>query len=309
MTKPTHVLVATDFSDASDEALRQAHGYARMTGARLTVLHVVPDVMPASLLLPGGSAHGVDAEVELETRAHDDLATRVKDITGRPRYEAEMAVRVGRPDASVVRFAEEHEVDVVVIGATGHSGLARLLLGNTAERIVRHAHCSVLVARVSPPSDHVLVATDLSEAALPAVARAKLEAEQRNARLHLLHVMDFSAFGWVAAASPLGGVALPLPPEQLAQMRSLATETLGALGGPDAAVHVQEGSPKRSIVSLSESLPAGLVVVGTHGRTGLARMALGSVAEAVARTAHCSVLVVRTPAPKRARSAAGNFDD
>jgi nucleotide-binding universal stress UspA family protein len=307
--KPRHVLAATDFSDASDEALRQAHGYARRAGARLTVLHVVPDILRASPLLPAGSARRVDTEVELETRALDDLAARVKEITGRPRYEVEIAVRSGRPDASVVRFAEENEVDVVVSGATGRTGLARLLLGGTAERIVRHAHCSVLVARVSPPSDHVLVATDLSDAALPAVARARLEAEQRNARLDLLHVMDLSGLGWAAAAAPFGGAALSIPPEQLAQMRSLAMEALRALGGPGATAHVEMGSPKRCIVSLSESLPAGIVLVGTHGHTGLARMALGSVAEAVARAAHCSVLVVRKPAPRPARSAAGNFDD
>ena len=293
MTKPKHVLAVTDFSDASDEALRQANGYARITDAKLTVLHVVPDWMRANPLIPDGSPRETDNEVQMEQRALDDLAARVKEHTGRFGADVEIAVRSGAADAAVVRYAEQNGVDLVVVGATGRTGLARLLLGSTAERVVRHAHCSVLVARTSPTSNQVLVATDLSEAALPAVERAKLEAELRGAGLHLLHVMDFSSLGWAVAAGPLGGFSVPIPAAQMADMRRLAEEALQGLGGPNATVHVIEGSPKRGIVATAESLPASLVVVGTHGRTGLARMALGSVAEAVARVAHSSVLVVR----------------
>jgi nucleotide-binding universal stress UspA family protein len=296
--KPRHVLAVTDFSNTSNEALRQAHGYARMAAARLTVLHVVPDILPSSPLIPDGSTQGIQTMVDLETRALEGLSVRVEEITGRSRDEVDVAVRAGKADVEAVRFAEENDVDIVFAGATGRTGLNRLLLGSTAERIVRHAHCSVLVARDSPAAGHVLAATDLSNPALAAVERARLEASWRNATLDLLHVMDFSALGWTAAAVPFGGTAYDVPPEQLAEMRALAAETLRGLGGPGAAVHVEVGSPKQNIVWLSESLPAGLVVVGTHGRTGLARLALGSVAEAVVRAAPCSVLVVRTPAPQ-----------
>ena len=115
----------------------------------------------------------------------------------------ELAVRTGRADVATVRFAEENDVDIVVAGATGRTGLKRLLLGSTAERLVRHAHCSVLIARDSPPDGHVLVATDLADTSVPAIERARLEAEWRNATLDLLHVMDFSALGWGAATMPL----------------------------------------------------------------------------------------------------------
>lgn len=294
MTKPKHVLAVTDFSEASDEALRQANGYARIADAKLTVLHVVPDWMRANPLIPDGSPRETDNEVQMEQRALDDLAARVKEHTGRFGADVDVAVRSGAADVAVVRYAEQTGVDLVVVGATGRTGLARLLLGSTAERVVRHAHCSVLVARTSPAANHVLVATDLSEAAFPAVERAKLEAELRGASLHLLHVMDFSSLGWAAAAGPLGGFSVPIPAAQMADMRRLAEDALQGLGGPKATVHVVEGSPKRGIVATAESLPASLVVVGTHGRTGLARMALGSVAEAVARVAHSSVLVVRS---------------
>lgn len=294
MTKPTHVLAVTDLSEASDEALRQASGYARVTDARLSVLHVVPDWMRANILIPDGNPRETSAEIEMEERALDDLAARVRDVTGRPREDVEIAVRSGSVDAAVVRYAEENGVDVVVVGATGRTGLSRLLLGSTAERIMRHVHCSVLVARPSPETSIVLAATDLSAAALPAVERAKEEAAWRGAKLHVLHAMDFSALGWAAAAGPLGGFGVSIPPAQMNEMRRLAEEALHGIAGADAVTHVVEGSPKRSIAMTAESLPASLVVVGTHGRTGLARMALGSVAEAITRVSPCSVLVVRS---------------
>lgn len=308
MKKPQHVLAVTDFSEGSDEALRQANGYARMTGAKLSVLHVIPNVMHASPLLPSGSTGDVDREVAMEQSALDDLWTRTQEVTGRPRNDVELAVRIGPVDAAAVRYAEEHGVDVLVVGATGRTGLARLLLGSTAERVIRHAHCTVLVARPSPASEHVLVATDLSDAALAAVERAKAEVEWREARLDLLHVMDFSALGWPAAAGPFGGFAAQMPVERIAQMRQIAVATLQGLGGPEAKVHVIEGAPKRGIVATAEEIPAGLIVLSTHGRTGLARMALGSVAEAVSRVAHCSVLVVRAEPPAPKKTAAGNFE-
>lgn len=293
MEKPKHVLAVTDFSEASDEALRQANGYARLTGARLTVLHVVPDFRPANPLIPDGSSRDAGVELEIEKRALDDLAERVRDVTGRLRQDAEIAVRAGKVEVAVVRYAEENAVDVIVVGATGRTGLQRLLLGSTAERVVRHAHCSVLVARASTVSEHVLVATDLSDAALPAVERARAEASWRSAKLHLLHVMDFSSLGWAAAAGPLGGFAVSIPTEKMAQMRGVVEGALQGLGGPDAIIHVVEGPPKRCITTLAETLPASLLVIGTHGRTGLSRMALGSVAETLARVSPCSVLIER----------------
>jgi len=296
MKKPAHVLAVTDFSEGSDEALRQAHGYARMTDAKLSVLHVIPNVMPATPFLPSGSVSKTDDEIAMEQRALDDLATRTRDVTGRLREDVELAVRIGPVDVAAVSYAEEHHADVLVVGATGRTGLARLLLGSTAERVIRHAHCTVLVARKSPESERVLAATDLSTAAMVAVERAQDEVIRRGGTLDLVHVMDFSSLAWPAAAGPLGGFSASIPPERIAQMRDLAMRSLREIGGPGAELHVFEGSPKRGIVTVAEEIKCGLVVLATHGRTGLARMALGSVAEAVARVAHCSVLVVRPQA-------------
>jgi nucleotide-binding universal stress UspA family protein len=308
MTKPKHVLVATDLSAGSDEALRRASEYARLMDAKLTALHVVPDYIRANPLFPQGSTEDIDTEVDLEKRGLDDLAARVSEVTFRLEDEVTLAVRIGAADVEAVRYAEKHDVDVIVVGATGRTGLSRLLLGSVAERIVRYAHCPVLVARATTARGVVLAATDLSQAALAAVERARSEASFHQAKLELMHVIDFAPLAWQAAAGPLGGFGMPIPPEKMDEMRRLAVEALRALGGPDAGVHVTEGSPRRAIVARAEEVHADLVVVGTHGRTGLARMALGSVAETVVRSAPCSVLVVRPYSLASHAEPIGNFE-
>lgn len=297
MKKPAHVLAVTDFSGGSDEALRQAHAYAKRTGAKLSILHVIPDFLRANPLFPQGSADDINSQMTLEKRALDQLSDRAQDVLGEPLPDANIGVRVGAVDVSVMQYAEEHNVDLVVAGATGRTGLARLFLGSSAERIVRYAHCSVLIARPGPATGHVLVATDLSDEALPAVQRAKLEAEIRGAKLNLVHSVDFSNLGWAAAAVPLGAAPVAGLQEKIDELRTIAKASLQGLGGPEAGVHVLDGTAKRAIVSLAESLPAELVVVATHGRTGLSRMAMGSVAEAVVQAAPCSVMVVRSAQP------------
>jgi nucleotide-binding universal stress UspA family protein len=297
MTKPAHVLAVTDFSTGSDEALRQAYAYARLAGAKLSVLHVIPDVLRSNPLFPQSGMDDINTEVALEKSALDQIGARVQDVLGEEDAGVELGVRVGPVDVSVMQYAEDNKVDLVVTGATGRTGLARLFLGSTAERIVRYSHCSVLVARPVAARGHVLAATDLSDAALPAVQRAKVEAQIRGARLHLVHSVDFSGIGWAAAAVPLGAAPVAGLEEKMAELRAIAKESLQGLGGPEAVVHMTDGPPKRAIVTLAESLPAELVVVATHGRTGLSRLALGSVAEAVVRAAPCSVLVVRAAQP------------
>jgi nucleotide-binding universal stress UspA family protein len=290
-----HVLVACDLSEASDEAIRQADAWARRCGARLSALHVVPNLLGMGALFPQSAVSDTATQLELETRAIDALVEHVVTVTGRPPEEIKAHVCIGPADVTIVQQAEVSHADLVVVGATGRTGLARMWLGSTAERVARLAHCSVLVARPSPPSGHVLAPTDLSDPALPGVHAAAEEARRRGAKLHVLHVVEMGPPAWTAGAGlPFGASPMPLPSEALESMRTLAAESLRALtAGLDADILVAEGPAETVIVRTAETLPAELVVVTTHGRTGLARVALGSVAERVVRAVHCSVLVVR----------------
>jgi nucleotide-binding universal stress UspA family protein len=155
--------------------------------------------------------------------------------------------------------------------------------------VVRHAHCHVLVARPAA-GPTVLSATDASEPAHAALAAAAVEAARRSAPLVIVHCMDLLLPGVVGYEVP------PLGPEVIAALRTQWQHRLEeALVKVNARgeVRVEEGPAGPVIAKLAAELPAALVVVGTHGRTGLRRMVLGSVAEAVVRTAPSSVLVVR----------------
>jgi nucleotide-binding universal stress UspA family protein len=302
------VLCALDFSDASDEALRQADARARRDGAELAVFHAIEDVGAVQPLAP---VLGVQGVVEAEQRVRDLLRERVAAVTGRAGAEVQVYVAVGRAHAEVVRAAERLLADLLVIGSHGRSGIARVLLGGVASRVVRHAHCPVLVARARPPApartpaspaapasdarDVVLAATDLSDPSLPAVELGAREAERRGARFVVLHAIDLGELGMTGIHTPSALMA-SVPAEAVAHLRASVTEQITrALGdlGVTAEIAVVEGPSAAVIVRHAEELGADLVVVGTRGRTGISRVVLGSVAEKVVRNAASSVLAVR----------------
>jgi nucleotide-binding universal stress UspA family protein len=138
----------------------------------------------------------------------------------------------------------------------------------------------------------VLAASDASEPAQAAVAVAAAESARRQAKLVAIHCMDLLLPGVVGYEVP------PLGPEIIEAMRAQWRQRLEAsLAQVQATgeVRVEEGPAGPLIAKLAAELPAALVVVGTHGHTGLRRLVLGSVAEAAVRTAPASVLVVRAP--------------
>jgi nucleotide-binding universal stress UspA family protein len=297
------VLVATDLSEAADEAIRQGHTRARASGGELVVCHVVPDLLRNDPLFPQRTVEQTARALQVEQQAAQAVEQRVADLTGaRPAPERgpqgtfRVLVATGAPDAAIVRAADEVEATLVVVASRGATGLDRLLLGSVAERVVRYAHCAVMVARPHERTGKVLAATDFSDPALPAVAAAAEEARIRAARLTLLHCVDVLPSPSVGWGAPFGASVVVPPPSLVDEVRRGAEEALrgtlerfGAEGDTLATV----GHAASSILDAARSLPAELVVVATRGRTGLARMVLGSVAERVISLAPCSVLAVR----------------
>jgi nucleotide-binding universal stress UspA family protein len=165
-----------------------------------------------------------------------------------------------------------------------------------ADKVIRYAHCPVLIARPIKRTGRILVATDLSEPSFPAVAAAVREARRTGAALTILHCIE-------GGAPTNYGFELPgmLPSvdvqnkenERLHRKIESRLEEVLARHEMTSDRRVVAGSPAASIVSVCDELRPDLLVVGTRGRTGLRRVILGSVAEAVARLAPCSVLIVR----------------
>jgi nucleotide-binding universal stress UspA family protein len=284
------ILAAVDLDYGSDDLLRQADALARSCKVKLSVCHVLPEIFAVRPLFPQLHLDDALKSSELETAIHDALLERIRAVTTRESSQTGIEIEQGTVHAGILRAAERIGAGAVVVGGkVDHRGLH--ILGNAAEHVVRYAHCPVLVARPSP-AGKVLAATDFSDPALPAVEAGAAEAQRRKADLTILHAIDL-----LPVVSPFYGEFLGMPPMDLGdRMRKLWQARLDecvrhfkAKGGG----LLRDGSAAAAILSAASELPAELVVVGSHGRTGLNRVALGSVAEAVVRAAPCSVLTVR----------------
>jgi nucleotide-binding universal stress UspA family protein len=292
----TSILVAVDLSESSDEALRQAHERAEAAGGTLTVLYVVPNPMHSDPLFPHH-----DREVESSMKARKqalrtEVLERVQAVTGRDESAVEVVVEDGWAHVVIVRQAEQRGADLLVIGSHGSEGSKRFMLGDVAMKVVRHAHGPVLVARPRPGTGVVLLATDFSDASLPAVAAAINESRRTGARLSIMHSVDLSPGLLAGLELSTGVMAYGTPPILAAELREAVDDMLSdtlAQHGAEGERIVVDGPPAASIVHTATELRADLVVLGTVGRTGLPRLLLGSVAEAVVRDAPCSVLVAR----------------
>ena len=278
------VLVGTDFTPSSDIVLRAARTLADDLDTELMVCHVMPEVMHIRMLFP--QWRGVDDDVKnsIAVKATEAMNRQLEAVYGSERREQPMIVDSGSPHAGLLSQADAAGAGIIVVGP-----------GKVADRVVRHARGPVLVAR-APLHGPVVGATDFSDPSLPALDTAAAEAQRRRAPLHLLHVVDVGAYELAGVAemgypgTPSDGLNL------LGNLRTAAQADLQVSVdrfGIEGEVHVVSGRAADAIIAHAQGHRAQLVVVGTHGRTGLARLTLGSTAEQVIERAACSALVVR----------------
>lgn len=285
------VLVATDFSKGGDEAIRQADRWAKETSSALIACHIIPYYLRSAPYFTLAQRRDRDALLDLEKEAAEALSERVRALTHRKADEVGIYIDSGAPDAAILKAAEQLKASLVVVGAHGMTAIPRLMLGNVAERVASYARVPVLLARESAESGTILAATDLSEASLPVLSVGGEIAKQRGAKLIALHVLDLQAVpgAWLGPG-PLSAKAWER--ERGAAEKELTSAMRAA--GVTGEAKVIEGMAAREIVMEADRLAAELLVVATHGRTGLARLAIGSVASQVVARAHASVLVLRS---------------
>lgn len=280
------ILIGTDFSAASDEALRQGIDLADGLGTNVIVCHVVPELDTVNVLFPQLAVRQAEHRQTLMDKARVAVERQVAASLGGVPPNVRVVVDSGTPHAGLLTQADTSRAGLIVVGP-----------GRTAERVARHATVPALIARASRRG-MVIGATDFSDPSMPAVEAAASETRRRGSRLQLLHVVDVGIF---ALAGPAGGLPflpatpnISLPPidDLVSAAQSRLREALTRFAVDGEAI-VKSGPSAQTIVDLAAAAPAELVVVGTHGRTGLSRLTLGSTAETVMRSAPCSVLVVR----------------
>ncbi len=141
------ILLPTDFSECAECALPYATQMARQAGARIICLHVVEPMMPAVGYAPVAEPlPSVDVSEQLQQSAERELP-RLAEREECAGLDVEELIVHGEAAAEIVRVARERDVDLIVISSHGRTGLGRMLFGSTAESVVRHAHCPVLVVK------------------------------------------------------------------------------------------------------------------------------------------------------------------
>lgn len=279
------VLVATDLSEAADDAIRQAAALAAGLGVPCVACHVMPEAFRTRVLFPQEAGVDATTQAQLDARARHVLQERLKQVLGPVASGVEIEIESGSAPAGILAVAERRDAGVLVIGH-----------GRTALRVARSGGLPVLITRPSPEHGPVIGATDFSDPSLPAVRLAADEARRRQAPLRIIHCLDVDPTAYLAPAGTPGMMPMsPVPQGVFDQLEAEARERLAAAreaAGGEGEMVVLSRPPALGIVDDAREVAASLIVVGTRGRSGLARFALGSVAEDVASDASCSVLVV-----------------
>jgi nucleotide-binding universal stress UspA family protein len=211
--------------------------------------------------------------------------------------KVEYEVRRGKPFVELIIAGRAWLADLIVVG--GASQTEEPFLGSTSERVLRKALVPVMVAKksLSPQAKTFLVPTDFSSSAKKAAEEAVMLAKRFDGRIVFFHVVDVYPSYTIAYAHELG-ISVPIPPPMPEEIEPEWEAFFSGL--PLEKVDWEkcngEGQAASVIVRQAEKIQADIIVIGTHGRTGLPHMLLGSVAEKVVRTASCSVLTIRPQA-------------
>lgn len=297
MPRTSAVVCALDYSEGSEAALIRAADLAERLHARLHLLHAQPIFQTEY-----GSALQPE---EPEDVALDRLRTFAEGaLDGADALDElgpVLAIRQGEHAAEIiVAYATEADADLLVIGTHGRRGVRHLIVGSVAEEVVRRAPCPVLTVpnaarRTAPsPSAPVLVPVDFSDSSRAALRYAKAFAARFEAPVELVHVLgDAGPYPDFYSESGL------VPVEEMVVLAKQAETHLRRFddevgGTPATQYYVRTGAPHREITALTEENDGGLIVMATHGLTGLKHALLGSVTERTLRRVACPLLSIRS---------------
>ncbi len=302
--KIKNILVPIDFSDLSIRAIPAAKRFAQRLGSRIHLGNVREPWYPAFFYGMGPQPPlAVTDSIEIAQR---NAASRLKQLAEEYQLTGRTHTTVGAPVfAEICSIAQDISADLIVTPTHGHTGFKHLFLGSTAERVVQHAPCPVLVVRArrntktTPQKiSTILVPTDFSSCALGGLRYAIQLAERFNARIVVLHVVDLGSDAY-------GIYELSTYRERLeAEARKRLSSFLRRVqhNGVKMKGYVVTGEPVEEICQAVAKQGADMIVTATHGRTGLRHALIGSTAEVIVRHSPCPVLVVPShPVQRRER--------
>lgn len=300
MIRINKILFPTDFYRCAGQALDQALFLARKYGAELHMLHaiVLHREDPHDPVNQFPDIDALHARLEELSRAEMTAALEARQGVEVPIKQVHR--RGISPADVIVDYAAENEIDLIVMGTHGRRGLGELFLGSVAQEVVRFAKCAVLTIRESksPKPMHarrqILVPVDFSEHARSAVRHAREVAALYGGRVDLLHVIEETVHPFFAMMGK--GSILELNPEIEGKCVEAMHEMMAAGDGPVVPyeTHVITGHAAHDICKFAASHDTDMIVITTHGLSGIPHLMLGSVAEKVIRRAGCLVLTLKS---------------
>jgi nucleotide-binding universal stress UspA family protein len=282
------VLIATDFSAYAEFASGRAALLPLRPGASIDLLHVLPDESDAS------AAERMRAEAKRLLEVERQRVTRTLEAHGNRDRDALCSVAQGKPFVEIVRNARHGRAELIVVGRHGKRSFPDMLIGSTAERVVRKGDVSVLVVARAPRWAYrrPLVAVDMSDSSRRALELALRICDPAVEKIDAVHVISPPSPLGVAEGADMEGFRL----EEEARARTEVSEFLGTIEADvQWNVIIKTGDARRGILDEAARANSDLIALGTKGRTGLAHVLVGSVAEGVLRAATCDVLVARLP--------------
>lgn len=258
------LLVATDLTEEGDRAISVGRSWSQRFSASLVVAHVMPGGARPEMLFPQQHAADVNAAVSMRRAVTEQLEARVGPTDA-------VEILDGAPGEALLSAARDLNADMIVLGGREPSG--KRVFGSVAEYVLTHARVPVLIGRPHRRTDRIVAAVDVSDE--PGAA------------------IDYAAsFADPPLSAQIVVVHAPATREPIDAQASLVLKQIRRRLPDSADVRLEYGDPAAAIVAVAERTEAELIIVGTHGRKGLARLVIGSVASTVARRASCSVLVV-----------------
>jgi len=274
------ILVPTDFSENAEHALSYAVELAKACSAKLHLLHT--PVVPTYLLMDLSYSPGPEAVTRILNEAQDALDEQAK-VVASAGVEHLAAIREGTVHEVIRDYAKEHEMDLVVVGTHGRTGVSKLMYGSVTERVLKTVHTPIIVI---PPEggkmpSSIVMAYDFSAPAKRAAEMARAIHGKFHGPLHLVHSY-LDVWGEYTDRGAVIGEAAEKRREALnlglEEMLRKEAEELFSIDAQTIQTHLVTGDPAESILKVAEDVGATLISAGTTGKSGIERLLIGSVA-------------------------------
>lgn len=277
------LLVAVDGSETSVHALKESFKLAVNEGSWITVVSVVPPYSGDLDLVAVGNV------ISSMRRPCEDALSKVKEIAGAEKASVKTVCEEGEPYERIVDLADAENCDLIIMGRRGRRRLERALVGSVTARVIGYSRKDVLVVpkNAAVGWKNVLVATDGSKYSNAAIEKAIDFAKSYGGELKIVSVVDVPSEFYAEAPQVVEDL--------IRKAKSFADDVRkkAEASNINASTFTAEGEAYEVITRLAKDEKADIIVMGSHGRTGLKRLLMGSVAEKTIGHSPCPVLVVK----------------